>query len=202
MSTPSLPPTYLSLMFFCVPKLHLNLLSVGQLTKLDLNLFFSSHGCLVQDSRTGQIFGTTGKVGWLFELTSLHFPSSSVSTPIVVASASIKLWHSRLVYVSLPRIKTLVSRGLLGSISSNPFDSMPCQLGKQPALPFNNSEFIASATFDLIHSDVWGPSPIPIVGRSRYFVIFIDDFSRYTWIYLMKNHSEVLTIFHDFVKMI
>uniref|UniRef100_A0A2N9HM25 Integrase catalytic domain-containing protein n=1 Tax=Fagus sylvatica TaxID=28930 RepID=A0A2N9HM25_FAGSY len=92
---------------FCVPKLHLNLLSVGQLTELGLNLFFSSRGCLVQDSRTGQIVGTARKVGRLFELTSLHFPSSSVSAPVIAASASIELWHSRLGHVSLPRIQTL-----------------------------------------------------------------------------------------------
>ena len=59
---------------FYVLKLHLNLLSVGQLTELGLNLFFSSRGCLVQDSRTGQIVKTSRKVGRLFELTSLHFP--------------------------------------------------------------------------------------------------------------------------------
>uniref|UniRef100_A0A2N9HIU0 GAG-pre-integrase domain-containing protein n=1 Tax=Fagus sylvatica TaxID=28930 RepID=A0A2N9HIU0_FAGSY len=153
---------------FCVPKLHLNLLSVGQLTELGLNLFFSSRGCLVQDSRTGQIVGTARKVGRLFELTSLHFPSSSVSAPVIAASASIELWHSRLGHVSLlHRIQTLVSRGLLGSVSSSPFDCMPCQLGKQPALPFNNSESIASATFDLIHSDVWGPSPVPTTQYSK-----------------------------------
>uniref|UniRef100_A0A2N9GDD8 Integrase catalytic domain-containing protein n=1 Tax=Fagus sylvatica TaxID=28930 RepID=A0A2N9GDD8_FAGSY len=46
---------------FYVPKLHLNLLSVGQLTELGLNLFFSSRGCLVQDSRTGQIVGSKRK---------------------------------------------------------------------------------------------------------------------------------------------
>uniref|UniRef100_A0A2N9GH63 Integrase catalytic domain-containing protein n=1 Tax=Fagus sylvatica TaxID=28930 RepID=A0A2N9GH63_FAGSY len=126
---------------FCVPKLHLNLLSVDQLTELGLNLFFSSRGCLMQDSRTGQIIGTTRKVGRLFELTFLHFPSSSVSAPVIAASASIKLWHSRLGHVSLPHIQTLVSRGLLGSVSSSPFDCMPCQLGKQPVLPFNNKQY-------------------------------------------------------------
>jgi hypothetical protein len=188
---------------FCIPKLHLNLLSVGQLTELGLNLFFSSRGCLVQDSRTGQIVGTARKVGRLFELTSLHFPSSSVlSAPVIAASASIELWHSRLGHVSLPCIQTLVSRGLLGSVSSSPFDCMPCQLSKQPALPFNNSESIASTTFNLIHSNVLGPSPVPTVGGSRYFVIFVDDFSSYTWIYLMKNRSEVLTIYRDFAKMV
>jgi transposase InsO family protein len=40
------------------------------------------------------------------------------------------------------------------------------------------------------------------VEGSRYFVIFVDDFSRYTWIYLMKNRSEVLTIYRDFAKVV
>jgi hypothetical protein len=57
---------------------------------------------------------------------------------------------------------------------------MSCQLEKQPALPFNNSESIASASFDLIHSDVWGPFPVPSMSGSRYFVIFVDDFSHHT----------------------
>uniref|UniRef100_A0A2N9J5X0 GAG-pre-integrase domain-containing protein n=1 Tax=Fagus sylvatica TaxID=28930 RepID=A0A2N9J5X0_FAGSY len=84
----------------------------------------------------------TRKVGWLFELTSLHLPSSSVfAHPLLLLPPPSKLWHSRLGHVSLPRIKTLVSRGLLGSVSSSPFDCMPCQLGKQPALPFNNRLF-------------------------------------------------------------
>ena len=54
---------------------------------------------------------------------------------------------------------------------------MPCQFGKQTALPFNNSVSHALSSFDLIHSDVWGPSPISTPGGSRYFVIFVDDFS-------------------------
>ena len=48
---------------------------------------------------------------------------------------------------------------------------MPCQFGKQTALPFNNSVSHVLSPFDLIHSDVWGPSPITTQGRSRYFVI-------------------------------
>uniref|UniRef100_A0A2N9IYY0 Integrase catalytic domain-containing protein n=1 Tax=Fagus sylvatica TaxID=28930 RepID=A0A2N9IYY0_FAGSY len=185
---------------FCVPKLHLNLLSVGQLTELGLNLFFSSRGCLVQDSRTGQIVGSARKVGRLFELTSLHFPSSSVSAPVIAASASIELWHSRLGHVSLPRIQTLVSRGLLGSVSSSPFDCMPCQLSKQPTLPFNNSESITSATFDLIHSNVWGPSPVPTVGGLsilkllRYFALTMhENIDKHDFSTILKHYG---TIFH------
>ena len=79
---------------------------------------------------------------------------------------------------------------------------MPCQFGKQTALPFNNTVSHALSSFDLIHSNVWGPSPISTLGGSRYFVIFVDDFSRYTWIYLFKNCSELYQIYRGFTKMI
>ena len=44
--------------------------------------------------------------------------------------------------------------------------------------------------------------PITTQGGSRYFVIFVDDFSRYSWIYLFKNRSEISQIYRDFTKMI
>ena len=57
-------------------------------------------------------------------------------------------------------VKQLVSSGFLGSVSNKSFDYMPYQFGKQTALPFNNSVSHALSSFDLIHSDVWSPSPI------------------------------------------
>uniref|UniRef100_A0A2N9FBP6 Integrase catalytic domain-containing protein n=1 Tax=Fagus sylvatica TaxID=28930 RepID=A0A2N9FBP6_FAGSY len=72
----------------------------------------------------------------------------------------------------------------------------------QPALSFNNSDSFSHASFDLIHSDIWGPSPTATVGGSKYFVIFVDDFSRYTWIYLMHNRSELSQIYRTFAQMI
>ena len=57
----------------------------------------------------------------------------------------------------------MASRGLLGSVFTENFDCVSCQLGKQPALPFNSSESISTDIFDLIHSDVWGPSLVLIL---------------------------------------
>ncbi|GAV72882.1 hypothetical protein CFOL_v3_16370 [Cephalotus follicularis] len=61
----SIPNTYL------VPQLSLNLLSVGQLCDNGYDLLFSRHGCVIQDSQTGHRVGTGGKIGRMFELTSL-----------------------------------------------------------------------------------------------------------------------------------
>ena len=73
----------------------------------------------------------------------------------------------------------------------NKVDCHPCQLAKFHALLFSNNISISHALFDLVHSDIWGPSPTPTMRGSHYFVIFVDDFSRYTWIYLIKNQSEL-----------
>ena len=69
-------------------------------------------------------------------------------------------------------------------------------------MPFNNSESISNSIFELIHSDVWGPSPVASIGRSRYFVIFIDDYSLYSWIFPIKSRSEILPIYSNFAKMV
>ena len=94
----------------------------------------------------------------------------------------------------------MASRGLLGSVSTKNFDCVSCQLGKQPVLPFNTSESISTNIFDLIHSDIWGPSSVSSIGGSRYFVVFVDDYS--SWIFNMKHHSELLQVYSNFAKMV
>ena len=51
---------------------------------------------------------------------------------------------------------------------------------------------------DLIHSDLMGPLPTPSYGKSRYVLIFIDDFSIYCWVYFLKQKYEVFEIFKVF----
>ena len=53
----------------------------------------------------------------------------------------------------------------------------------------------ASAPFELVHLDVWGPCPIVSPTGFQYFVTFIDDYLRTTWLYLMKNRSELFSHF-------
>ena len=87
-------------------------------------------------------------------------------------------------------------------MSKDNFDCVSCQLGKQPALPFQNSESMSTEIFDLIHSDVWGPSSINCIGGSRYFIVFVDDYSRYSWVFLMRSRDELLNIYRNFANMV
>jgi hypothetical protein len=81
-----------------------------------------------------------------------------------------------------PRLSALLRRGLLGSILGQ--ESLDhCQgyrLGKQVQLSYPSSETVSQHPFDLVHSDVWGPAPFVSKGAHKYYIIFIDDFSRHT----------------------
>jgi Integrase core domain len=60
----------------------------------------------------------------------------------------------------------------------------------------------SSCGFDMIHSDIWGLCSMNFMNGYRYFVTFIDYFSRITWVYLMKNKSRVFDCFKYFHRSI
>ena len=140
--------------------------------------------CIVQDPRTGQELGTDPRVGCMFPVDNLRLP---LVAPVSIAAAaavsfilSLALWHARLGNASSSWVQHLAFRDLLGSVSTENFDCVSCQLGKQPTLPFNTSESMSTDIFDLIHSDAWGLSSISSIGAFRYFVVFVDNYSRYS----------------------
>ena len=77
-----------------------------------------------------------------------------------------------------------------------------CELAKSHRASFplilNKSLF----PFMVIHYDVWGPSKVPTLSGSRWFVTFIDDCTRMTWLCLMKTKDEVNLLFQNFHKII
>ena len=138
---------------FHVPNLSYNLCYVGQLAELGYRLIFYHSGCIMQDLRTEQELGTGPKVGRMFPVDNFHLPPVALVFVAAIAAAvsslpSLALWHSRLGHASSSRIQQLASRGLLGSVSKDNFDCTSCQLGKQPALSFNNSESISNSIFE------------------------------------------------------
>jgi hypothetical protein len=72
-----------------------------------------------------------------------------------------------------------------------------CQQGKSHQLPFPKSVSVSKTPLELVFSDVWGPAPTS-AGKHNYYVSFIDDFSKFIWIYLLQHKSEVFQKFYDF----
>jgi hypothetical protein len=76
-----------------------------------------------------------------------------------------------------------------------------CQQSKSHQLLYPRSTSVSSRPLELILSDVWGLAPT-WVGRNNFYVSFINDFSKFTWIYLLRHKSEVFQRFHDFQNMV
>jgi hypothetical protein len=70
-----------------------------------------------------------------------------------------------------------------------------CALGKNAKVAFPSSESRSKGILDLIHSDVSGPMSVASMQGALYYVTFIDDFSRKTWIFFMKTKDEVFSRF-------
>ncbi|OMO63131.1 Integrase, catalytic core [Corchorus capsularis] len=193
---------------FYAPQLSANLLSVGQLADLGCDIWFSDVFCVVQDRHTGKQIGIGRREGGLYMLEFLFVPpiKQNFVMPAFVLdknSSSFHLWHSRLGHVSSSRLRYMSSVGLLGNVKySDISDCKACKLAKFSALPFNKSTSVSNAAFDLVHSDVWGPSPVATKGGSLYYVLFVDDYSRYSWIFLLRHRSEFFQIYSKFVAMV
>ena len=74
-----------------------------------------------------------------------------------------------------------------------------CKLGKHTRVSFpKRLDPRIKSHFELVHTNVWGPSRSTCSLGFRYFVTFIDDYSRCTWLFLMKTRAELFSIFKKF----
>jgi hypothetical protein len=120
--------------------------------------------------------------------------TTDATTFAATTSVSFAQWHHRLGHLCGSRLTTLVRSGVLGKVVGD--TSVPCidcKFGKQLQFPYSSSHTMSSRPFDLVHWDVWSPAPFVLKGEHRYYVIFIDDFSRFTWVYFLDSRPQVFT---------
>jgi transposase InsO family protein len=137
-------------------------------------------------------------IGMGHEVDSLYYLDLAPPSRALQSSASALQWHCRLGYPSLSTLKhqVLSLRHQL-SVSCE-----ACQLSKHHRASFPSRVVPrVSSLFELVHFDVWGPITT-VSNKFHYFVTFVDDFSRMTWLFLMKNRSELFSIFQIFRNMI
>ena len=175
-----------------VPGSPFNLLSISRLTRsLKCVISFTEDSVFLQDRSSGRIFGTGSESHGLYRLQPTTYAGSATTPPLMV--------HAQLGHPSLQKLRHMVPN--LSKLSNLSCES--CQLGKHSRRSFPNRVINRAASpFTLVHSDVWSPSRTVSTLGARYFVTFINDFSRCTWLFLMKNRSELFTIFQTFYNEI
>lgn len=113
------------------------------------------------------------------------------------------LWHNRLGHPAFLIVNKVLQHCNQKSFPLSSFEFCnSCQFGKSHRLPFTQSTSRAQLPFELVHTDLWGASPIISVTGMKYFILFVDDYSRFSWIYFLKVKSDAFPTFLKFKALV
>ncbi|CAI7779424.1 unnamed protein product [Closterium sp. NIES-53] len=118
------------------------------------------------------------------------------------------LWHHRLGHPSLPRLRGMASRTLVSGLPRclpplppGPAPTyVPCVEGRQRAAPHSSSFPPTEAPMQTLHMDVWGPARVRGQGHESYFLLVVDDYSRYTSVFPLRSKGDVTEVLIDWIR--
>ncbi|PKU73010.1 Retrovirus-related Pol polyprotein from transposon TNT 1-94 [Dendrobium catenatum] len=183
-----------------VPNLSFNLISVFQLTH-DNNciISFDSNGYQIKDMQTKRLLLQGPCHNGLYPIRP-HTTSAGLA--LLSIQTVPDLWHSRLGHPGQNVLQHL--HKLFPALKSSFHIKVcnTCSLAKSCRLSFPISTSSTVAPFELIHSDVWGPAPTMSLQGFKYYVSFVDDYTKYCWIYPLFRKSDVFDKFFEFYNFI
>ncbi|CAL1409432.1 unnamed protein product [Linum trigynum] len=116
------------------------------------------------------------------------------------------LWHRRLGHPHSGRLTSMFRQNLLPDKFDPAFAThspcVSCIEAKMSQISFSPSTTVYENSFDLVHTDLWGPSPVTSRLGYRYFALFIDHASRFTWVFFLRKKSELVNFAKEFVHMV
>lgn len=185
----------------CIPDLTTNLLSVSQLIENGNKVIFKENACYIHNKKN-EVVGQAELIDGVYRLQTLQ-TEETLAVPAVVSSET---WHRRLGHinsVSLNKMKNKAVEGIDFREVAN-IDKTSCTVcceGKQSRLPFDKSTSKTENVLDLVHADVGGPMELSI-GKSKYYLLLVDDFSKMAFVYFLKTKDEVFKYFKNFQSMV
>lgn len=177
-----------------IPKLCVNLLSVSQMVKNGCSVLFNADGCKIF-SKDKKLLAEGKMANGMFTI-KIHFTESACAAGII-KNDDIALWHRRLAHLNFSTLKTMLKLKVEPDTKCT-----VCVKGKHSRAPFNEPGTRANKQLELVHTDVCGPMLVKSLGGARYFVSFIDDFSRKVHIYILKTKAEGFNKFVLYKKMV
>ena len=184
-----------------VPSLKKNLISLGALESKGLAVTVRDGILKVTSGALVIMKGTRRNNLYYYQGSTVVGTAAVASTDDKLETT--KLWHMRLGHAGEKSLQILAKQGLLKGAKACKLDFCEhCVLGKQKRVKFGTAIHDTKGVLDYVHSDVWGASKTTSLGGKRYFVTFVDDFSRRVWVYTMKTKDEVLGVFLKWKNMI
>ena len=182
-----------------VPSFPVNLLSVSSIIdQFKCTVTFDETSCVFQERRTGRKIGTGVRHNGLW---FISHEESALKATVEGDGKEILLHHCRLGHISFENLSRLYPMMFKG-VDKSRLVCDACELGKHTRSTYPSVGLRSCEPFILIHSDVWGPCSVTSVNGAKWYVTFIDCYTRMTWIYILKHKNEVLKCFQDFHKLV
>ncbi|KFL89552.1 hypothetical protein AmDm5_1575 [Acetobacter malorum] len=195
-----------------VPQISQHLLSMYKLCKDNNCRFICDEFCFwIQDKITGTILlqglCRDGLYPIPFHIPQHILPKASHTSHSLTNNQTCflghhintSLWHNRLGHPSNAVVSTMLNQSQISfSVDPSKHVCISCLEGKCTKLPFSFPAHKSVKPFEVLHSDVWGPSPTMSVEGYKFYVLFIDECTRFTWIFPLRNKSEVFQVFVHF----
>ena len=179
-----------------VPKISKNLLSISSLCQtnpISMEFFFDYF--LVKDLKTRvPLIKGHHKQG-------LYILPQPTTIPTTLHATSTNLpWHHILGHPSYRILSQFPFFKQIKQKEQQPCIS--CNIVKSHKLPFSTSSISSKKPLELLYTDVWGPSPTKSINGCVYYLIIVDHFTKYIWLYPLKNKSDVSIIFPAFKSLV
>ncbi|CAI5956626.1 unnamed protein product [Closterium sp. NIES-64] len=145
--------------------------------------------------------------GQVFDAASRSGPESAPCSCRRLSHETL-LWHHRLGHPSLLWVRGMASRLLVSGLprSLPPLPQgpgpacVPCVEGRQRAAPHSSQFPPTEAPLQTLHMDVWGPARVRGLGHERYFLLVVDDYSRYTTVFPLRSKGDVTEVLIDWIR--
>ncbi|CAI7773375.1 unnamed protein product [Closterium sp. NIES-53] len=145
--------------------------------------------------------------GQVFAAASRSGPESAPCSCRLLSHETL-LWHHRLGHPSLLRLRGMASRLLVSGLpwSLPPLPQgpgptcVPCVEGRQRAAPHSSQFPPTEAPLQTLHMDVWGPARVRGQGHECYFLLVVDDYSRYTSVFPLRSKGDVTEVLIDWIR--
>ncbi|CAI7788182.1 unnamed protein product, partial [Closterium sp. NIES-53] len=186
-------------------RLHLHVFSTNLLRNAVLKDEWPGSGLYTLTTASAQV-AESGQVVASSRVSALGHLAASCSCRVL--SHQTLLWHHRLGHPSQPRLRSMHSRllvsGLPRSLPSFPCSHappcLPCAEGQQRAAPHSSEFPPTTARLQTLHMDVWAPAPVGGTNQERYFLLVVDNYTRYNTVFPLQRKADVSGVLIPWIR--
>ena len=183
---------------YFIPEMRSNILSVGQLLEKGFRVYSKGTKLSLEDKQGRIVASVEMAPNRMFKM---NLGSLQTSCLKINTNNLNELWHMRFGHLGYPGLQAAVQKESVVGLPKLTFEKQFCEgcvIGKHPRNSFGAAKYRARKILETVHTDICGPITPASEGGKRYFITFIDDYSRKCWVYFLKEKSEAFETFRKF----